>query len=228
MFFLNCLVTSQRSSSNHNMPAGEVTESAYNYDNKWCKSGVRGSQRDMVLLHAMSAVGVWRYKINRLTLQLGSLPFSRSGIFQALSTFRTNILQDLITKWSVPTLCWLLLFMGTWVEGGLRDTETTLQLRLRWMLVYTYSPGKVRGFLVSTAGVCVRGERLHSVYIIKARHTRRHTLTQAFKNRARFYLAPSLYFLPCFSKWHTHSCIILSQKSPAVTLFATQWKSNSS
>lgn len=209
-FFLNCLVTSQRSSSNHNMPAGEVTESAYNYGNKWCKSGVRGSRRGLVLLHAMSAVGVWRYKINRLTLPLVSLPFSRPGVSRALATSRTNIMQDLITKWSVPTLRWLLLFMGSWRGGGLRDTETTQQLRLRWMLVYTYSPVKVRGFLLYCRGLCERRKVTFSLHHKGKTHTLTHTHTDLQKQSPL--LSGSISLLSALFFKVTHSLMQTPEK----------------
>ena len=91
-------------------------------------------------------------------------------------------------KWWIPTLLWLSLCaplcMGTrWVS---LHTQTTQQLSLTWMVVYAGCWW--RGGLPSPyCRDCEREERLHSVYIIKARHahtrTRTHTHTHTHTKR---------------------------------------------
>lgn len=116
---------------------------------------------------------------------LDEIPWSVSS--WALSSLGPDIVQGLITKWSVSKPLWLSLCaplcMGTWWVS--LHTQTTQQLSLRWMVVYD---GCWWGGVPSPyCRSCGREERLHSVYIIKAR--RAHTHTEAFRFRVRLSLA---------------------------------------
>lgn len=157
--------------------------------------------------------------LHRQLVPVYALPFPGRYSAQRLSISGAGIMQDLITKWPIPARCWPLLCalfsMGTWSVS--LDTSTTQQLSLGWMLVYTCSLwGGLR--VLGSQGLpslccrgCARGERLHSVYIIKTRHT--HTNREAFRYRASLsdsifgFLLFSLFFPLALTETLTHSLI---------------------
>lgn len=158
------------------MPAGEGSRSVCNYDSKLWRSRVRGSPGASVLLHH-DCCGCLETKQNppRLAVSVASI-FRRNGgdhWAQAPFIFGSNVKQDLITKWQPPPglslLCgppapWkhvvFFCFFYTW----LRHRSSWGSHECRSIL----SPRGTSGVSWSLLQGGGRGERLHSVYIIKA------------------------------------------------------------
>lgn len=118
-------IISQRSICNHH--ASRLNNSMCNYDNKWCKSGVRGSWNDLMHLFEMSIVGVQRGSRNYLIFQISALVHFQHYIFLWLCSFGTDIMKGLVTDSTALNLLWLSLCaprcIGT--QGDSLDTQTT-------------------------------------------------------------------------------------------------------
>lgn len=147
------------------------------------------------------------------------------SVSRALCSFGTNNMQGLITKWTAPISLWLslcaLLCMGTWWVS--LDTQTTHQLSLRWMLVYASSQGEWGAGLPGPyCRGCVRGERLHSVYIIKARRTHRGLQMQKLPLSGFASVFLSLTLTDTVTLTYTSFTCCSSHKVIAFTLFGLQ------